>query len=60
LEEEYMSDIARRHGAAACIGKPFTAPQLARLIDEVRPTGMPHALSCDLWGHPQRMHHRHM
>lgn len=52
LAEEYMDTVARQHGAAACIGKPFAAARLASviqgLVSPVRSTG----ISCDQWGHP--------
>jgi DNA-binding NtrC family response regulator len=53
FEESEMEPIAYRHGAVACIGKPFTPGELAALIAEVCPfTSEQPATSCDLWGHP--------
>ena len=53
LEEAYMAPIAFSHGAAACIGKPFTAD---RLLNEIRnvisPTLRRPGCRSDLWGHP--------
>jgi DNA-binding NtrC family response regulator len=59
LEEFEMEPIAYRHGATACIGKPFSSGELAALIAEVCPcTSEPPAKSCDLWGHACDMHTR--
>lgn len=59
LEELDMEPTAHRHGATACIGKPFTAAELALLIREVCPsTSEPTPPTCDLWGHPREMHMR--
>ena len=59
FEEFTLEPIAYRHGATACIGKPFTARELAALIAEVCPcTSKPPAKSCDLWGHLRDMHSR--
>jgi DNA-binding NtrC family response regulator len=33
-EESYMKPLVLGRGAAACLGKPVTAPQLKRLIEE--------------------------
>ncbi len=53
FEESDMEPIAYRHGATACIAKPFTPAELAGLIAEICPaTSESPALSCDLWGHP--------
>jgi DNA-binding NtrC family response regulator len=56
--EEYdMTPVAHRHGATACIGKPFSDDDLATLIEEVCPQiDTPNLWSCDLWGHPHRCH----
>jgi len=52
LEELEMTAIAHRHGATACIGKPFSAAKLALLMEEVCPsTARPFTMSCDRWGH---------
>jgi DNA-binding NtrC family response regulator len=54
LEELEMTAIAHRHGAIACVGKPFSAAKLALLLEEVCPSNArPCALPCDLWGHPR-------
>ncbi len=55
FEESEMTPIAHRHGAAACIAKPFTAVELVALIEEVCPMAEPSiSCTCDLWGHPYR------
>lgn len=55
FEESEMTPIAHRHGATACIAKPFTPVELAALIEEVCPATEPsNAYSSDLWGHPHR------
>lgn len=54
FEELDMEPTAYRHGATACIGKPFTAAELGALISEVRPsTSKLPPRTCDLWGHPR-------
>jgi DNA-binding response OmpR family regulator len=54
LEEFEMTAIAQRHGATACIGKPFSVAELALLMEEVCPSiERPCTMSCDLWGHPR-------
>jgi DNA-binding NtrC family response regulator len=53
FEQFEMAPIARRHGAAACIAKPFTADELVERIEDVRPaTCASSSCSCDAWGHP--------
>jgi DNA-binding response OmpR family regulator len=52
-DESFVSDVARRHGAAGCISKPFTAADLAWLMDELCPSEIPLPMSSDLWGHPR-------
>lgn len=53
LEESVMTAIAHRDGATACIGKPFSATELALLMEEVCPsTVRASTMSCDRWGHP--------
>jgi DNA-binding NtrC family response regulator len=53
FEETDMAPIAYRHGATACIGKPFTALELAALIQDVcLPAWQRSGGSCDRWGHP--------
>ena len=55
LEEVYMTPIAAAHGAAACIGKPFTVEKIASVIEEVSaPSWRSAACSSDAWGHPHR------
>ena len=42
----------QRHGAAACLKKPFCAEELARLIEAVcASTSHKHDPLCDKWGH---------
>jgi DNA-binding NtrC family response regulator len=55
FEESDMTPIAHRHGATACIAKPFTAAELASLIEQVCPLPEPpNSWSSDRWGHPHR------
>ena len=55
LEEVYMTPIGAAHGAAACIGKPFTVEKLASVIEQVSAPGRRSAAwSSDAWGHPHR------
>ena len=55
LEEAYMTAIAAAHGAAACVGKPFTVEKLASVIEEVSALSWRSAAcSSDAWGHPNR------
>jgi DNA-binding response OmpR family regulator len=58
LEESEAAPIASRHGAAACIGKPFTASQLVSAIEQVCSSWRPQTLSCDFWGHPHSRRQR--
>ena len=46
LEETYMEPIARKHGAAACLGKPITVQRLVSTLKNAstRP------LTSDRWG----------
>jgi DNA-binding NtrC family response regulator len=54
LEESGMTPIAYRHGAAACIAKPFNAAELASLIKEVGSSASQvETTTCDIWGHPR-------
>jgi DNA-binding NtrC family response regulator len=46
LEEAYMEPIARKHGAAACLGKPITVP---RLVSTLKKASM-RLLTSDRWG----------
>lgn len=59
FEELDMEPTAYRHGATACMGKPFTATELAVLINEICPltSKLPPPM-CDLWGHPRETHMR--
>ena len=42
----------QRHGAAACLKKPFCAEELARVIEAVCNSGSHgDSASCDKWGH---------
>jgi DNA-binding NtrC family response regulator len=50
---EEMTPIACRHGAAACLGKPFSIAQLARLIEDTCSSVALQRRSCDQWGHPR-------
>lgn len=55
FEEGAMTPIAFRHGAAACIAKPFTLDELVYLMQKVAfAMAEPNCFSCDLWGHPHR------
>ena len=55
LEETYMTPIGAAHGAAACVGKPFTVEKLASVIEQVSsPSWRAGACSSDAWGHPHR------
>ena len=40
LEENYMDPITRRHGAFACLAKPFTADRLAELVNRALREGV--------------------
>ncbi len=53
LNESEAAPIASRHGAAACIGKPFTASQIVSAIERICSSWRPQTLSCDFWGHPR-------
>ena len=54
LDEAEAGAIARRHGAAACLRKPFAADELAMLIEKVRASiNEAEPASCDQWGHPR-------
>jgi DNA-binding NtrC family response regulator len=52
-DEGCASELARSHGAAAFIAKPFTVLDMEWLIDEFSPCPTPLPISCDLWGHPR-------
>lgn len=46
LEETYMTPIATKHGAAACLGKPVTLQRLHSTLNAVATR----SLTCDRWG----------
>lgn len=46
LEETYMEPIARKHGAAACLGKPITVRRLTSTLKN----GTMRSLTSDRWG----------
>ena len=50
LEESEVTSIASRHGAVACLGKPFQQDTLSNAIELC--LAQPQSISCDLWGHP--------
>ena len=50
LEQFEMAPIARRHGAAACIAKPFTAAEFLARIEEVSPADSRRECTCDCAG----------
>lgn len=55
LEEMEMAPIAHRHGAAACISKPFNGLELSHVLNRVcADNGTVQGQSCDMWGHPKR------
>lgn len=50
--EAGISNMPHRHGASACISKPFTALELSALIKDVcLPEWQRTGGSCDKWGH---------
>lgn len=52
VDEAEAAPILRRHGATACLKKPFGVDELAALIQKVCAYGCRNrALSCDRWGH---------
>ena len=61
FEQFEMAPIARRHGAAACIAKPFTAAELFARIEDVCPAEdyASSSCNCDAWGHPVPRRHKH-
>src|SRR5688572_1720664 len=60
FEQFEMAPIARRHGAAACIAKPFTVSELLARIGDVCPADYALTSSnCDAWGHPYTQRHKH-
>jgi DNA-binding NtrC family response regulator len=46
LEGTYMEPIARKHGAAACLGKPITVQRLTATLKD----GSTRSLTSDRWG----------
>jgi AmiR/NasT family two-component response regulator len=52
LEESEMTPIAIRHGAGACLGKPFQHANLSKAIEVC--FARPPCNSCDVWGHPRQ------
>jgi DNA-binding response OmpR family regulator len=54
LEEAYMKTIAAKHGAVACLCKPFSTEQLRLALDRVIMNAPFRAEFswCDKWGHP--------
>jgi DNA-binding NtrC family response regulator len=52
LEESHMEPVAARHGAVACLGKPFSIERLRRVIDRFDQPKNDRGISCDPWGHP--------
>jgi CheY-like chemotaxis protein len=50
LEESEVTPIASRHGAVACLSKPFQHAHLSDAIELC--LALPRSVSCDLWGHP--------
>lgn len=55
LEEIYMTPVGAAHGAAACLGKPFSAERLADVIEQVSaPAFRSATCTSDAWGHPHR------
>jgi DNA-binding NtrC family response regulator len=59
FEQFQMAPIARRHGAAACIAKPFTAAHLVARIEDVWPVDCASSFcSCDAWGHVYPNRHK--
>lgn len=61
FEQFDMAPIARRHGAVACIAKPFTVTELLARIEEICPADDSASSSCnsDAWGHPYPRRHKH-
>ena len=55
LGEIYMTPIGAARGAAACLGKPFSAEKLADVIEQVSaPAFRSATCTSDAWGHPHR------
>ena len=52
VDEAEATPIVHRHGAAACLRKPFGTDELAPLIDKVYASACQNnSLTCDKWGH---------
>jgi len=52
VDEAEATPLVRRHGAAACLKKPFGADELATLIEKVCAYACrKKPLTCDKWGH---------
>ena len=52
VDEAEATPIVQRHGAAACLKKPFGADELATLIEKVcASTCRNKMVTCDKWGH---------
>ena len=56
LEESEVTPIASRHGAVACLGKPYQHADLSKAIEHC--LAQPRSISCDLWGHPRQSRRR--
>ncbi|MGZ5537178.1 MAG: response regulator [Chthoniobacterales bacterium] len=55
VEDHYLPGFATARGAAACVTKPFTADEIAAVIEEVSaPAWRSAGCTCDAWGHPHR------
>ena len=46
LEETYMLPIARKHGAAGCLGKPVDARKVSEALERL----YKHSRTCNRWG----------
>jgi DNA-binding response OmpR family regulator len=52
VDETEATHIVQRHGAAACLKKPFGPDELARLMDKICASACQNKpLTCDKWGH---------
>lgn len=52
LEEAHLEPVAKRHGAAECLGKPVSIERLHAAIDRRALYAGDDEVSCDPWGHP--------
>ena len=60
FEQFEMAPIARHHGAAACIAKPFTAAEFLARVGNIAPAGRGSNVSNDdPSGHPDPGPHKH-